>query len=526
MLNFLPEAVRAIVFVLGGLILARVYLKLIDFPRENLNRWFGAWIVLSIAAFAAGHFLVFAGIVLITCLILSRPADTVAPAIYVLLLPLIPLFPWTIPGFGGINFFLGLDLQRLLTLFVLLPALLAARHRNEPRRPLIANAIDLCFFGYCAWMMLLSLIHRDTPTDKLRFFVESFVFLLIPYLACSRLIRTVSQFRTMIIALAFTGILECFIVLVEQRMGWWSYRVVPTALKMEPPQAFTLASEIRFGFLRVRGGLEASLGIFLNFALAAFICLWRLKYVQAGWRAWTTAAIFVLMIFFTGSRGAWIACALMLAATVGFAFIRTPIRFVIAAIFAAFVAPAARDYVLGKDEFGTFDYRSELIKSALPMAWEKPVFGWGSLQKLYATGRLDHLRQGQGIIDFVNTYLGELVLRGIPAVALMGGVLFFSLWSVLIRHRAAGERGFQPEVAAMLAAMVVAFAFMLVTISAVAHIPSYLWLLAALCSAYAYLPAESPVTVDEPSPVRNALRRLRRNTEPRALVRTRKPVRS
>ena len=525
MLNFLPELLRAVVTVVGAIILARFYLKFIDFPGGDLNRWFGAWVLLSIAAFASGHFLVFSFFVLIAGLIVTRGSEGFAPAAYVLLLPVTPLFVWMVPGFAGINRILGLDLQRILTLVVLLPALLASRQASQARRPLIANAIDFCFLGYCLWMMLLSLIHRDTPTDKLRFFVEYFLFLLIPYLACTRLIRTVAHFRLVIIALAFTGIVECFIAMVEQRLTWWPYRLLPSALSMELPPAFAFSSEMRFGYLRVRAGLEAALGIVLTFALAAFICLWRMKLIQR-WKAWTVVALFAMTIFFTGSRGAWLACSLMLAATVGFAFIRTPIRFVFVAALAAFVAPAARDYILGKDDFGTFDYRSELVRLALPMAWDKPILGWGSLEKLYATGRLEELRQGQGIIDFVNTYLGEIVLRGVPGFALFAGALFFSLWSVLVRHRAGGERGFHPEIAAMLASMVVAFAFVLVTISTVSHIPSYLWLLVALCSAFAALPPGTEGDLAEPVSAPAGVRRLRRNGQPSLSSRTVKTPRA
>ncbi|RYG95879.1 MAG: hypothetical protein EON57_15955, partial [Alphaproteobacteria bacterium] len=108
MLNFLPDFLRAIIYIVAGVVLARFYLKFIDFPSDNINRWFGAWVLLSIAAFASGHFVVFSLITLAACMVLSRAPGHFAPATYVILLPLIPLFDWTVPGFAGINRILSL----------------------------------------------------------------------------------------------------------------------------------------------------------------------------------------------------------------------------------------------------------------------------------------------------------------------------------------------------------------------------------------------------------------------------------
>ena len=150
-----------------------------------------------------------------------------------------------------------------------------------------------------------------------------------------------------------------------------------------------------------------------------------------------------------------------------------------------------RYFLTTSDSFGTFDYRADLLRSSIPLVWERPILGWDSAAELFATGKLDHLRQGQGIIDMVNSYLGEALNRGIPGFLLLCLIIFSSLWAVLRRHNRAGPGlPFLSPVASFLTSLVLATAFYLITISMVGHIPSYLWLLAALCSAYAALPAE------------------------------------
>jgi O-antigen ligase len=115
----------------------------------------------------------------------------------------------------------------------------------------------------------------------------------------------------------------------------------------------------------------------------------------------------------------------------------------------------------------------------------------------------------------VNSYLGEALNRGIPGFLLFCLIIFSSLWAVLRRHNRAGPDGlpFLSPVASFLTSLVLATAFYLATISMVGHVPSYLWLLAALCSAYAALPAEPlPQNVSELAPQLLQDARLQRRT--------------
>jgi hypothetical protein len=518
MLGFFPFAVRALVFVLIALAAARCLIWAIRLPLADINRWFYAWAVLTIAAFLSGHFLVFSIVLAACCYVLWRAAPNRSIADYVAILPVIPLFTYTIPGALGIDNIVTIDYARVLALVLLLPALLFERRSKDAPIKLIRNSIDVLFLSYCAWQLFLAFIQRPSLTDSFRTSFEVVFFLLVPYLAVSRLLRSRKEMDRALMALAFSGIIVVSIGLVEQSVTWYFYEYIPAQLSMSPPEAFTAAQEVRFGFMRLRASIDGGVGYFLVFALGGLIYAHRRDYI-GGIRFWITVSTFLTAILFTGSRGTWIVCGLMIASAVVFPLFKSPSRFAGSCAIALLAIPYLRDYFLNtSDRFGTFDYRARLLESSIPLVLEKPIMGWSSLLEVFASGRLEHMRQGQGIIDIVNSYLGEALVRGLPGLLLFGGALFCSLWAVLRRYHRDSMSGGGSESAgaAFLASMVIATSFLLVTISMVGHISTYLWLLVAMCSAYSALPMESAESDALVRTVREAnVKRVRRRSRPK-----------
>ncbi len=140
--------------------------------------------------------------------------------------------------------------------------------------------MDFFFFLFVAWLVFLAILHRPTPTDKLRAVFDAVVFLLVPYLAVSRLIRTTEEMKHALLALVFTGIIVTFIGLMEQRMTWYFYQSVPGLLKMNALQGFEGAHDVRFGLLRIRSSVGGGLGYVLVFSLCACLCLGRMRAAQ------------------------------------------------------------------------------------------------------------------------------------------------------------------------------------------------------------------------------------------------------
>jgi len=103
MLGFLPDPMRALALALIAQVGGIVFLRFMQLPYMDRNRLSWAWLVLTIAAFLSVHFLVFAIVVAIVFTILRRHAPGTVPAIYIALLPLIPLYSYTIPGAFGVR---------------------------------------------------------------------------------------------------------------------------------------------------------------------------------------------------------------------------------------------------------------------------------------------------------------------------------------------------------------------------------------------------------------------------------------
>jgi hypothetical protein len=404
---------RSLALILVAFLIARILLAIVGNPgREVARRWLAIWAVMTIVAFLSGHYMVFAALFTSACVVLAKKMPNSIPALYVLMLPIIPAFSYTIPGAFGINKIVTLDVTRVLALALLLPAYLKAR-KSSNYQPATRNLLDITFMGYCLWLTMLAFVHRPSLTDSARTALETIFFLLVPYLAITRLLRTPQQLKQVMTAIVFTGLVVASACIVEQLARRHLYLDLAWRLSTDPISGFMYIHQYRFGLLRVSGSLSAGgLPFLFLLSLGALLSLAQMEKMSR-WRLWTGVTVLALPILFTGSRGIWIAVAFMLAIRLSFALLRTRLRFVTTAAGAMLLIPLILDLILGiEDQFGTFDYRRQLLNSAMPMVLERSVLGWGSLEQLYSTGRLDHLIQGEGIIDMVNSFLGEALIHG------------------------------------------------------------------------------------------------------------------
>jgi O-antigen ligase len=123
-----------------------------------------------------------------------------------------------------------------------------------------------------------------------------------------------------------------------------------------------------------------------------------------------------------------------------------------------------------------------------------PLFGaWDFLQLPV----MQQLKQGQGIIDVVNTYLGVALASGLVGLALFCGFFLAVLYELAGAMRRAGEppaggRGGERYVLGQaLFCVLVGMLVMIVSTSSLTLIPLLYWSIAGLAQAY----ARSPVMV-------------------------------
>jgi hypothetical protein len=146
---------RSLALILVAFLIARILLAIVGNPgREVARRWLAIWAVMTIVAFLSGHYMVFAALFTSACVVLAKKMPNSIPALYVLMLPIIPAFSYTIPGAFGINKIVTLDVTRVLALALLLPAYLKAR-KSSNYQPATRNLLDITFMGYCLWLTML-----------------------------------------------------------------------------------------------------------------------------------------------------------------------------------------------------------------------------------------------------------------------------------------------------------------------------------------------------------------------------------
>ena len=121
--------------------------------------------------------------------------------------------------------------------------------------------------------------------------------------------------------------------------------------------------------------------------------------------------------------------------------------------------------------------------SSMLVFWQNPMLGDPDFMD---NPLLEQMRQGQGIIDIVNSYLQVALRYGLLGLSFFAGALLLPMAAVW----RARKRVFatQPEAERLGRALLATMAGMLVTIataSGIGAIPTLYWIMAGLCVAYA-----------------------------------------
>ncbi|MCU0773472.1 MAG: O-antigen ligase family protein [Ideonella sp.] len=135
-------------------------------------------------------------------------------------------------------------------------------------------------------------------------------------------------------------------------------------------------------------------------------------------------------------------------------------------------------------------YRQRLFDVSMQVFWQHPVFG-SFHAKLNPT--MESLRQGEGIIDIVNTYLAVALRSGAVGLALFTGVFVLAIAGVVrsLRSIRDGDSDLHVLGRALLAALA-GMMVIIVTVSPILAIPLVFWSLAGLGVGYAQMVRRGP----------------------------------
>jgi O-antigen ligase len=493
----MPEHLRALVvlLVLAGATsaLARPLACAAAMTDADFVRRRNLWFALTLAAFLAHSFWLFVALAA-ALLLFSLPAERNVLALYYFVLFAVPAISAEIPGFGMMEHFFRIDYLRVLALAVLLPAFLSLRARPDVE-PLGRPLADKLLLGYLVLQFFLQLPH-STLTETLRakaFYAFTDVFL--PYYVASRWPRDLAAFRDALTAFAAAALILAAVAVFEFAKRWLLYTPLEDALGVE----WGMLNYLERGDSVLRAQASTGHPIILGYVLAVaggFVLYLRQSLPATAARN-CAAALLAAGLIAAMSRGPWVG-----AAVIVLAFLATgahaPERLARLG-FAALcllpflmVSPAGKailDYLpfVGTLEAENVAYRERLFQVSMEVVLDHPFFGTFDFMQLPV---MQQLRQGQGIIDIVNSYLQVALASGLVGLALFCG--FFSAvgFALLKAMRAAGGKTDETYLLGQaLLATLLGILVIIATTSSMDLVPVIYWSVAGLGIAYARLPA-------------------------------------
>src|SRR6185437_126446 len=427
-----------------------------DFDRRRY-----VWLALTAVAFVAPSFWLFA-LLAAPLLYWAARRDNNPFALYLFMLHVIPPLEVNIP-IVGIGKLFAMDMYRLLDLFVLLPFALKL-WRDKHREGSHIRWMDFFVLGYGLLQVLL-FVRPDTPdaasmhdsaTNVLR---RAFLYGLdvgLVYYVASRFCRTRERIAEAMAAFAIATLALAPIAVFETARHWLLYKEMGSGW----------GSLINSGYLlrdgAVRAMASAGDSLALGYLLAIAFGFWLYlghhtgRLVRMG-----GTAVLLLGLIAAYSRGPWLG-----AVVIYFVYMMLGPRAISRTFKASLIAGVAFIALLmsplgprivkvipflgGQVDNFNILYREVLAQRSLDMIQLHPLLGD---QDAYA--KMQDLRQGVGVIDFVNTYADVAVFYGLIGLGLFIGLPLAGMskdWR-LVRKTRRSDRDLSLQGASLVACM-------------------------------------------------------------------------
>jgi len=488
----MPEHLRALVVILalsaGVFLFAKAPATALAMAPKDFERRRNLWFAITLTAFLAHNFWLYI-VVAAGLLLVAVRNEHNKLAMFFFLLFAVPPLGEQITGLGLIKHFFTIDYIRLLTLAVLLPAFLSIRTRLDTER--FGRSIpDKLISSYIVLNFLL-MFTASTFTNTLRHGVfYAFVDIFLPYYIASRSVKNLQDFRDTLMAFAVAALVLSAIGAFEFARHWLLYAPVGNALGIRWEVGNYLD---RADTLRAQGSTGHP--IVLGYVMAVAIgFLGFLRKAVPNKMAWSIAMAVLLMgLVASLSRGPWMGAAVMLLLFIALgpaAGLRFAVVGVIAVIMTPFLLASSTGEkiidllpFLGTVEAENITYRRRLLEISIQVIMQNPLFG--AFDYIYSPA-MQELRQGQGIIDIVNSYLGVGLTSGLVGLSIFLGFfisvavgVFKAVRKLIDKDRESYLLG-QALLSTLLGILVV-----IATASSTLVIPVVYWSVAGLCIAYA-----------------------------------------
>lgn len=496
----MPEYARALIVIMllaGATLLALAPAAIsTGIDAKDFSRRSALWFALTLLVFLAHSFWVYALVAAILTSFAVRGARN-ALALFLFIFFTAPPLEQEIPGVGAIRQLFHLSTFRLLEITVLAPAALECwRTRSGVQWSRWPDRFVAAFVLLNVFLQL----EVDTFTNTMRFLLYSMLGLVLPYYVASRGVRNLPMIRDAVTSYVVAIAVLSVIAIVEFGRGWLLYSSLNDVLNIPHELGNYLT---RGGSVRAESstGHPIVLGYLFIIAIGFTLYLRRIGPARVTWSLVLLSLIGGLVA--TISRGPWIG-----GAVVFLAFLVTGKRPIASLSLTAVLSAAVFGILLlspyGSTVWdhlpfvGTIDqenilYRERLVELSLLVLSYHPFFGSYDFL-LY----LQSLRQGQGIVDIVNSYVGIALANGLTGLFLFVGLFALALYGVVKTMQKFERDREEYLLGRVLIATIAGVLVTIYTTSSISFIPVMYWMLAGLCMSYSRL---SP----EPSVVRHTL---------------------
>jgi len=450
-----------------------------DFARQR-----NVWIVLTLVMFLAHNFWVYVAVAAVLLFISARREPNKFAMFFFLLLALPPI-EGEVQGVGGIKSFFSIDYYRLLSLTVLAPAFLILRRQPGER---FGRSIPDKLILIHIFLIFVLKLGAGSITDALRhgiFYAGTEVFL--PYYVASRSLRTLQDYRRTIMGFMIGIMVLCVLGVFESTKGWPLYGKLGELLAVNRSQGFvvreetlravvTLSLPIPYGYvMAVAMGLFLYLGRFFTPTSRLLVWLALSGGLIAGVSRgpWVGAAVIVLVFLATGPSAIGALTKLAVIGVLCLPLLALPIKEHVVLDYLPFV---------GTIQSRNVEYRWQMIDAGTTVIMRNLWFGDA---KALDTPEMLAMKQGDGIIDVVNTYLQIALERGLVSVFVFVAV-FASIAVGILRgmNSLADKTDERRVLGRALVATIVGILLMIGTVSSILIIPWIYWCIAGMGAGY------------------------------------------
>ena len=472
----LSAALYVCVAVLIGYGIGRICLPQ---HRDFLTRATIAWVLVSALLFTTTHAAIFmlgAGLIA-WC---AAPRDPVWRigfyAALVIACP--PGIEWqiSVPGIERLYVF---SYDQVLALALLLPTALQRELAKQPARAPASPVHRLLAIALAFVCVTFLLDFRDTTfTNGLRYGLRNLLTTALVVAALGNGAKRREIFAAAMAGILVAGIFNVVIGLLQDRTHWLFYSEVSGNLRLFAIR-YDLLMMQRGGALRIPGTLSP-----IPYGIHMVLCIVASLYFL--WSRQATRWVKLLMVAClylavrSGSRGALLGLAValffFLLLSPKLRSLRPALVAVTVFLLGMFLFTDLFSKFIAVDEHGTFAYRMDLIINSMDSISRHPLFG---TPKFLENPVLQRSRQGEGLIDIVNAFLGIVLKYGIVGLVLFVWPLFSQigvLWRQRRMHEIANDHVHERTVRAGVS-MLIGFAAAISTVSFIDHLALLYWLL-------------------------------------------------